>query len=658
MPPDSPAQAAARDDRRVSTIDASRMQEITRAPLRMRLRHAAWIAAFVLLAILASWTHHAIERSLRELRADSLSGMLDAQAQAIEVWIEEKKLAARRLARDSRLRERALPLALAGAGRCLALADAGLREPLEPFLQDETIAASHVIDAQGRVVAALPASACAAAALPPALRDAVGKALAGDVQFVKPTRDEHGLAAARAGEAAPAIVWFVAPIADRDARRIAVLALGKHAGARFSQILAAARPGTSGVVYAFDERGMLPLAGAPGTSTRLAEDARSAPPAARRGLRLEPYESARGAGVVGAWRWLPEYGFGLAVEMDADEAYAPLAFLNLAFTLFFTSLGAGLAGALLYILWVRRQIGKAQRLGAYVLERKIGEGGFSRVFLARHALLRRPTAIKILRADRSSEQHVVRFEREVKLASQLTHPNTVEIYDYGRTPDGQFYYAMEYLEGVELFEVIKEGPVPVARTIYILRQVCAGLAEAHAKGLVHRDIKPENIMICVHGGEYDVVKILDFGLVKNVAEPHTRDMTRTLRFLGTPQYMAPERFRSPGDVDARADIYALGAVAFYMLTGREVFEAEDDLALSNRVLNEDAPRPSSIATQPIPIELDLLVLACLEKDREDRPQRVSELAEAFEALAASRRWTQREAAEWWSKRKGPAEAGP
>jgi len=253
---------------------------------------------------------------------------------------------------------------------------------------------------------------------------------------------------------------------------------------------------------------------------------------------------------------------------------------------------------------------------------------------------------------------VVRFEREVKLASQLTHPNTVEIYDYGRTPDGQFYYAMEYLDGVELLQLIADGAVPVARTVYILRQVCAGLAEAHAKGLVHRDIKPENIMICIHGGEYDVVKILDFGLVKNVGEPHTRDMTRSLKFLGTPQYMAPERFRSPGDVDARADIYALGAVAFYMLTGREVFQAEDDLELSNRVLNEEAPRPSSQAPQPIPVELDLLVLSCLEKDRADRPQRVSDLAEAFEALALTWRWTQRDAAEWWTQRKGPAEAGP
>jgi serine/threonine-protein kinase len=365
---------------------------------------------------------------------------------------------------------------------------------------------------------------------------------------------------------------------------------------------------------------------------------------------LEPYVSYRGERVIGAWRWLPEYGIGVAAELAADEAYAPLAFLNVAFTLIFAALAVAMSAALLYVMWLKRQMGKAHRLGAYVLERKIGEGGMARVYLARHALLRRPTAVKILRPERSTEQFVARFEREVKLASQLTHPNTVEIYDYGRTADGLFYYAMEYLEGVELLDLLKDGPVPVERTIYLLRQACAGLAEAHAKGLVHRDIKPENLMICTHGGEFDVVKILDFGLVKSVTEPQTRDLTRTIRFLGTPQYMAPERFRSPADVDARADIYSLGAVAFYMLTGRELFQGADDLELSNRVLNDEVPRPSTVAAQAIPVELDLLVVACLEKRREDRPQRVTDLMEAFDALAVTYRWTQRDAADWWAKR--------
>ncbi|TAK40789.1 MAG: serine/threonine protein kinase [Betaproteobacteria bacterium] len=191
------------------------------------------------------------------------------------------------------------------------------------------------------------------------------------------------------------------------------------------------------------------------------------------------------------------------------------------------------------------------------------------------------------------------------------------------------------------------GAVPVPRALHILRQLCAGLAEAHARGLVHRDVKPENIMICRRGGEYDVVKILDFGLVKSIAEPHSRDITRSLRILGTPLYMAPERLRNPADVDARADIYAVGAVAFLLLTGRRMFDAPDDLALTTKVLNDEPPRVAAAAAQPVPLELDLLVQSCLEKKREDRPQRVTDLVEAFEALTQEHRWTQREAEICW-----------
>jgi serine/threonine-protein kinase len=198
--------------------------------------------------------------------------------------------------------------------------------------------------------------------------------------------------------------------------------------------------------------------------------------------------------------------------------------------------------------------------------------------------------------------------------------------------------------------VARGGFFPVSRAVHVLRQVCAGLSEAHGKGLVHRDIKPDNIMVCRYGGELDFVKILDFGLVKHVSQQHSRDLTRSLRILGTPLYMAPEQLRNPGDVDARADIYALGAVAFMMLTGKRMFETSDDIALSSKVLNEEPPRVSEVAVQPIPVELDLLVLTCLEKKREERPQHVAGLIEALDALAQEHRWTQAEAAAWWEAR--------
>jgi serine/threonine-protein kinase len=271
------------------------------------------------------------------------------------------------------------------------------------------------------------------------------------------------------------------------------------------------------------------------------------------------------------------------------------------------------------------------------------------VYLAQHDLLKRPTAVKLLKPARATDEMIARFEREVQLASSLSHPNTVEIFDYGRTRDGLFYYAMEYLDGMTVAELLqRQSPLPVARAVHILRQVCAALAEAHARDIVHRDIKPENIMVCRYGGAYDFVKILDFGLVKHISEKHSRDLTRTLRILGTPLYMAPERLKNPADVDARADIYAVGALAFLMLTGKKLFESADDLELTTKILNDEPPRVSEAAPQPVPLELDLIVTACVEKKRELRPQRVADLVEALDALAAEQRWTQREAQEWWN----------
>jgi tRNA A-37 threonylcarbamoyl transferase component Bud32 len=428
-----------------------------------------------------------------------------------------------------------------------------------------------------------------------------------------------------------------APAAERNARI-------REAAARYAE--ASGRLGESGEVFAFDARGVVLNPGRAGeTTTSLLRQA--AP--GDEGVVLDPFVNARGEEVIAVWRSLPEYGIGLAIKLSAAEAYAPLRFLRIAFGAVFGALVLAAGAALVSMLQLWNALGGGRRLGAYVLGRHIGEGGMADVYLARHDLLKRPAAVKLLKRTRASDEMIARFEREVQLASGLAHPNTVEIFDYGRTSDGQFYYAMEYLDGITAASLVaRSGEVPVARAVHLLRQVCAGLAEAHAKGLVHRDVKPENLMVCRRGGEYDVVKILDFGLVKNIAAPHSRDLTRSLRILGTPLYMAPERLRNPADVDARADIYAVGAVAYFLLTGKKVFEAPDDLTLTTRILNEEPLRVEAVASQGIPAELDILVAACLEKKREDRPQRVADLVEAFEALSAELRWTQREAEEWWA----------
>jgi serine/threonine-protein kinase len=271
----------------------------------------------------------------------------------------------------------------------------------------------------------------------------------------------------------------------------------------------------------------------------------------------------------------------------------------------------------------------------------------SRVYLARHTHLKRPTAVKVLKPAIATDEVVTRFEREVQLCSQLTHPNTIEIYDYGRTRDGRFYYAMEYLRGVSLEELVRNrGRLPLGRAIHALRQVCGSLKEAHHRGLVHRDVKPQNLMLCARGGQYDVMKVLDFGLVKEMHNPHTRDITQFAKVLGTPLYMAPERLRNPADADARADVYALGAVAFFLITGRPLFEAATDHDLVYQILNQPAPSLRDSGRE-VPATLDALIARCLAKDRAARPASVEEVDAVLAEVARQRPWREEDARAWW-----------
>jgi len=244
----------------------------------------------------------------------------------------------------------------------------------------------------------------------------------------------------------------------------------------------------------------------------------------------------------------------------------------------------------------------------------------------------------------------------VQFASQLRHPNNVQIYDFGRTREGQPYYVMEYLQGVTLTELVEDsGPVPPGRTIHVLRQVAAALREAHHLGLVHRDVKPDNVMLC-RRGEDDFVKLVDFGLVKDVLRDQTRDVTKQIRVLGTPRYMSPERIVNPSDVDARADLYALGAVGYYLVTGRHVFEGEDSRDIANQVLHAPAPR-ASVLVPGVPEALDALIATCLEKDRAKRPSSADAVIEALDRLSTRLAWTQRDAEAWWTAYRATKAAG-
>jgi len=336
---------------------------------------------------------------------------------------------------------------------------------------------------------------------------------------------------------------------------------------------------------------------------------------------------------------------GFFRKIEQEHVLARSQAIQIGFAWALTTLLAAWATRVIYGL--RKDVRDAKKLGQYLIEEKLGEGGMGTVYRAQHGLLKRPTAIKLLGPDRNAPDDIDRFRREVQMTARLKHPNTVTIYDYGRTDDGTFYYAMELLEGVTLLEVVQaQGPLPQSRVIHIMRQCAMALHEAHQMGLVHRDIKPNNIMMTQQGGVHDVTKVLDFGLVKGVGPDADTTKTWTEAIIGTPRFMSPEQILDPPSVDARSDLYALGAVGYYLLAGRFVFEGTSAIEICAQHLSAVPEPPSTVADLDVHPELERIVMQCLEKKRDDRPQSGAELAECLGALPIHR-WTQRAAAHWW-----------
>lgn len=303
---------------------------------------------------------------------------------------------------------------------------------------------------------------------------------------------------------------------------------------------------------------------------------------------------------------------------------------------------------------LRREAFEARKMGQYQLKQLLGRGGMGEVYLAEHCMLKRPCALKLIRPDMAdSSLNLARFEREVQLTARLTHWNTIEIYDYGNTDDGIFYYVMEYLPGMNLDEIVRMyGPLPTTRSIHFLKQVCDALGEAHSQGLIHRDVKPANIFAARRGGMYDVVKLLDFGLVRQTKLSPDEDIAQVdinqeQSITGSPLYMSPEQAR--GDVpDARSDIYSLGAVGYYLATGHPPFVGDNPMQIVLSHARDIPAKPSTInpAVEP---HFEKIIMACLSKDPNDRPADVRLLRRSLKACETAARWNAEDSATWWNQ---------
>ena len=344
-----------------------------------------------------------------------------------------------------------------------------------------------------------------------------------------------------------------------------------------------------------------------------------------------------------------EHEIGIGFEKDYESEFQLAFFLRnsllgmsafFALALFATSLGYAFTNL------KNRRLRNSGEVGPYQIQEVLGEGGMGRVYLAEHALLCRQSAVKVLTKGITDLSAISRFEREVQLASQLTHPNTIAIYDFGRNNDGLFYYSMEYINGAHLGQLVDyRGPIQPGRCIYILRQLCRALVEAHAAGVVHRDVKPQNIMVCNRGGEPDFVKLFDYGLVKAFAPGVSHNSSQTKIVVGTPRFMAPERLNSPWLADPRVDVYSVGALAYYLLTGMlpPLVTMDDGL---------DSQQTSGVETLDLPmavVDFGELLSACMSVEPSTRPSNMESLLTELENLSAKYPWSREDSAEWWDK---------
>lgn len=667
---------------------------------RRRLALGAGVGAALCLTV-GLMTHELLLTRLRGDTTVRLEATVDTAANGYRGWIGEWRETTEGLASNRDVIRLVRPLATATLGREVDAATTAAMEPhreleslLRPLaLRDQVINVNVFNRENLAIFFADPATMKGVHRLSSRGAELVAPIFSGETIVTPPQSLGENVAGAHGADGPPQVA-VGAPVYGEDEEVVAILTVRLRSEPAITELMRASSEEDVDV-YAFDRRGLmvsrsrreavLHRAGLlpedriaslrvwvrdPGRSladgVAPAESPEVWPPtrlvlralAGSGGRDLEGYRDYTGRVVLGAWRWLPDHGVGIAAEIGRDDAYAPLGWTKVVFG------GATLLLALIALrgastAWAfgkRERVVLGAQLGQYRLEKTIGAGGMARVYRARHERLPRPMALKILEGEATGPEARARFEREVRLVSRLRHPNTVQVFDYGQDTRGRLFFVMELVDGIDLGELVRAtGPVPPGRAIKILRQVCASLQEAHDLGIVHRDIKPANIMVGQRAGHADVVTVLDFGLARTTAKDATQ-LTQQHVLGGTPAYIAPERIHDPSRVDARSDVYAIGAVGYFMLTGREVVEGSTPHEVLLQAMHSTPEPPSRRAPHPVPEGLDALVLQCLGQDLDARPADAGALAEPLEAMAEACPFSEESSRRWWDEyRSAPPE---
>jgi serine/threonine-protein kinase len=687
-------------NRAISGYGSSKLGESTSRRIRRMPLLVAILGLLLLLA--AGSVAWVVNRSMQELSRESLRSILAANTTALEMWLTEVSLDAQRQLQKETINRAARNLLSEHAGQSdwsatdlesnadfEMLQQIGIGSSLGWALMDldGNVAASNLRPLIGQIL--------------PIPNDAVQRLIEQNTTVCRPFKLPIALLNRTDHYSIPGgpMMCAMAPVTD-DVRTRGSLSLLFDPLDRFTELLSVARTGQTGETYAFDRQGILLSQSRFETQLRsaglldsdkkivsplnievrdpgidLTQGGFASLPRSRQPLTLMADQASRGATgdnvqgyndylgvpVVGAWRWLPEYGMGITTEMDVAEAHRPMNLLRRALYGLVILIVLSAIGFLTVALSYRRLTERLQsatspqrRLGQYELGEVMGRGGMGTVYHGRHQLLCRDVAIKVLEGDiELSELMISRFEREVQLTAQLQHPNTIDIYDFGHTGTGTFFYVMEYVDGITLQELVdRYGRQDPPRVIHLLLQICGSLSEAHQLGMIHRDIKPSNILLTARAGLYDMIKVLDFGLVKRIGDgavqtDSSSDLTTSDGITGTPMYMSPESVRDATTANEKSDLYSVGAVGYILLTGETLFDGDSSVDVCVQQLNDEPQRPCDRINQPLPEDLQNVLMSCLRKSPDERPMSADDLADSLRHCQDANRWTPADAIQWW-----------